>query len=295
MRLFSVVLLMVTFLFTLGVQAQAITGFVKTKVKRSHWLRIDAVEYRAAKYTEDKLQEKGFEKRNKGGLIHVYMTNVSGKEQSLLEFNLNQRRESYWLLGRYIAWHRTYDEVLSPGESTVLEINAIDQQFSEGSEYNLALIGTNWQAAGLSKGVLHEDHVRVSSMVLDTSLNEILFHVRTRGEGEVEFLAANVVGHETASLEWYKDKDHAIGSLKLKKALEPGELIILQVHIAEGGVQRIIHAHRRAYLDSFPIGVWKSDSTLYDEFKGLHIDTLMNAEDSNSKFLSQLSHRALRI
>ena len=126
MRLFSVVLLMVTFLFTLGVQAQAITGFVKTKVKRSHWLRIDAVEYRAAKYTEEKLQEKGFEKRNKGGLIHVYMTNVSDKDQGLLEFNLNQRRESYWLLGRYIAWHRTYDEVLSPGESTVLEINAID-------------------------------------------------------------------------------------------------------------------------------------------------------------------------
>ena len=254
-------------------------------------LRIDAIEYRAAKWEKKALKEAEIDRPNKGGLVHIYMTNVSDKPQGMRYFRLNGKDESYWLLGRFIAWHRTFDHSLEPGESTVLEINAVDKIFSEGKPLTVGLIGRNWMPAGHAKGVLKEDPARISSIVLDQSMDEIIFHVRYTGKRKIDFKSAQVLGHETETLEWVKGDNHAIGTLKLKTALAPSETLILRALIEENGKARYIHAHRRAHLSEFPIGVWNSKERNFERFKKLHIDTFVKGGRSDDSFYSEQRER----
>lgn len=266
---------------------QTLQNGVDLSTKKTQSIRIDAIEFRGAKWEKEALTEFEVDRDNEGGLLHIYMTNVSDGEQELKFYNINKHDESYWLLGRYVAWHRKYHHRLQPGQSTVLEINAVDAQLSEGTDVNLVVTGNNWLPVGKAKGVLREDPARVSSMVMPKVMDMVMFHVRYKGDEDFNVINAELVGKPTQDLHWYKGKNHAIDILKVPEPLRPSELLILRVEIEEAGEARYIHSHRRAFLDEFPIGIWNSDTDKYAKFKSLHIDTFMRGGHPSDKFYSE--------
>ena len=165
-------------------------------------LRIEKIEYRAATWESKALREAEQDTPNRGGLIHVYLKNITQKPVSLAYYRLNGKDESHWLLGRFIAWHRYMDRKLAPGQTTVLEVNAVSDLFSEGKPLEVTLIDRSWTPAVRAKTVLETDKARVSSIVLDEDLQEMLFHVHHDGKPDVRFLSAEVVGHSSGPINW---------------------------------------------------------------------------------------------
>ena len=83
-------------------------------------LRIEKIEYRAASWESKALYEVEQDTPNRGGLIHVYVKNITEKPVSLTYYQLNGKDESHWLLGRFVAWHRYMDRQLAPGQTLSL-------------------------------------------------------------------------------------------------------------------------------------------------------------------------------
>ena len=134
-------------------------------------LRIEKIEYRAASWESKALREAEQDTPNRGGLIHVYLKNITQKPVSLAYYRLNGKDESHWLLGRFVAWHRFMDRQLAPGQTSVLEINAVSELFSEGKPLEVSLIDRTWTPAVHASTVLETDKARVSSMVLGEAVS----------------------------------------------------------------------------------------------------------------------------
>ena len=82
-------------------------------------LRIDYVGYRAARWETEHVTEVEIYRPNQGGLIHVYYTNVSDQPLRLAFWRANRKDESYGRLGGSLAWERTYDYHIEPGQIRV--------------------------------------------------------------------------------------------------------------------------------------------------------------------------------
>ena len=254
-------------------------------------LRIEKIEYRAASWESKALREAEQDTPNRGGLIHVYLKNITQKPVSLAYYRLNGKDESHWLLGRFVAWHRFMDRQLAPGQTSVLEINAVSELFSEGKPLEVSLIDRTWTPAVHASTVLETDKARVSSMVLGEDHRKLLFHVRHGAEADVRFLSAEVVGHSSGRVEWKRHagtrSTHAIGELTLDKPLDPSALVILKVQLEQAGKKRFVYAHRRAHPDRFPIGTWTGTPDTFAMQRRIHIDTLVQGGRSDDPFFAQ--------
>ncbi|MFO7974218.1 MAG: hypothetical protein R6V12_06260 [Candidatus Hydrogenedentota bacterium] len=256
-------------------------------------LRVDYVAFRPATWESEAVYEPQQDVPNRGGLVHIYMTNVSDAPLDLRYWRANGEDESHWLLGRFLAWHRLYDHRIEQSASTVLEINAVSEHFSEGKPFDFAYIDSSWRPAGFHKTILKHDPVRVSSMVLPENLKEILFHVRYTGEKNVKFVSAEVMDHSGGEIAWLDDTMRkpgaTIGHLSLQEALTPGQLVILKLGLEEGGEERFVYAHRRAYVDRFPIGTWSANEETYALLRRLHVDTIVKRGNSRGPFFGELA------
>ncbi|MEA3365588.1 MAG: hypothetical protein U9Q79_08100, partial [Candidatus Hydrogenedentes bacterium] len=143
---------------------------------RHQKLRVDHVAFRRATWETEAVYEPQQDVPNRGGLVHVYMTNVTDAPLDLRYWRLNGKDESHWLLGRFLAWRRLYDHRIEPGASTVLEISAVSQQFSEGKPFKFAYVDSSWRPVAFQETVLNPDSLRVSSIVLPENYTDLLFH-----------------------------------------------------------------------------------------------------------------------
>ena len=182
-RLWSLQVLLTLMLTVAGSDtiAQTLQKGADVNAVKDARLRIEKIEYRAATWESKALREGEQDTPNRGGLIHVYLKNITQQPVSLAYYRLNGKDESHWLLGRFIAWHRYMDRQLAPGQTTVLEVNAVSEAFSEGKPLEVTLIDRTWSPAVRESTVLKTDKARVASIVLDENLQDLLFHVRHDG------------------------------------------------------------------------------------------------------------------
>ena len=258
-------------------------------------LRIDRIEYRPARWEAEALREVEQDTPNRGGLIHVYVTNTSDEARNIAYYRLNDMDESHWLLGRFLAWHRWYDRTLQPGQTTVLEVNAVSDVFAEGKPLSVSIVDRTWEPVGRGETTLSPDPVRVSSIVMPENLSEMVFHVRYNGTGAIRFKSAEVLHHTVKDVAWASQEGqgpaHTIGTLRLERPMEPSELLILRLGIEEDGQERFVYAHRRAHTSRFPIGAWTGNADTYAAQRRIHIDTLVEGGRAEDPFYSDLVHR----
>ncbi len=291
-RLFLQILLPLL-LTTAGRDSSAQTlhkGASVTEVKNAR-LSIEMIEFRAASWESKAVREAEQDTPNRGGLIHVYVKNITQKPVSLAYYRLNGKDESHWLLGRFVSWHRYMNRQLAPGKMSVLEVNAVSELFSEGKPIEVTLMDRTWTPAVRASSVLETDKARISSIILTEDLRKILFHFRYVGEDDVGVLSAEVVGHSSDRVNWKKHagkgSTHAIGELTLDKPLDPSALVILRVQLEQDGKQRYVYAHRRAHPDRFPIGLWTGTPDTFAMQRRVHIDTIVQGGSSNDSYYAK--------
>lgn len=256
-------------------------------------LRIDGIEYRPARWETEAVHEIEQDTPNQGGLIHVYITNTSPEPRNIAYYRLNGKDESHWLLGRFLAWHRWYDRSLQPGQTTVLEVNAVDAQFGLGKPLSVSIIDRTWKPVGQAATTLTPDPVRVSSIVMPDNLSELVVHIRYSGSEEIRFDSAEVLHHQVKKVSWTSrggaGPTHTIGTLSLESPMTPSEPLILRVGVEEGGEKRVVHAHRRAHVNRFPIGTWSGNADTYARQRQIHIDTVVQGGRADDHFYSTLA------
>ncbi|MBX3177170.1 MAG: hypothetical protein KF886_07415 [Candidatus Hydrogenedentes bacterium] len=284
--------LLLLFGVALAARAQTAQKGASTELAPDQKLRIDRIEYRPARWETEALREIEQDTPNQGGLIHIYLTNTSDESRRLRYYRLNGKDESHWLLGRFLAWHRWYDTNLRPGQSTVLEVNAVSAEFAEGNPLSVAIVDGTWEPVGFGETALRPDPVRVASIVMPDNLSEMTFHVRYTGTGSIRFTSAEVLNHTVKNVTWTAAEGqgpaHTIGTLALDKPMAPSELLILRIGVEENGETRQVYAHRRAHTSRFPIGAWSGDESTYAFQRRIHIDTLVQGGRKEDPFYAEL-------
>ena len=106
------------------------------KHKNESFISLEYLHYRPVEYETQKVQENENVHPNKGGLIYAYYKNISKQPITLAHWRWNNFDESVWRLDNLICWDRNYGSRINPGQTSVLEINAISEDFAENNDYN---------------------------------------------------------------------------------------------------------------------------------------------------------------
>jgi hypothetical protein len=254
-------------------------------------LRIDYLALRPARWEEKALTEEVNEKRNRGGLVFVYYTNTSDKSVSLREWYLNSRESGHFRLAGDIAWDRRYDDVLAPGETTVQEICGVSDDFQPGKPADFAIIGGDWQPVAFRQGVFEQEKLRVTSMVMDSSLSGICIHIKnfTPDEAVIQSLSfeGKTIANTALSAPKIQAWGHVIAQLKLERPFSPGELALLKIEVQIKGKAEAIYSHRNAYADYFPNGTWGIEENQYSDAARHHLNTMVRGGKSTDAFFSR--------
>lgn len=253
-------------------------------------LEISYVSFRPATWETKYVDEIDNERPNKGGHVNVYLKNFQDEEVSLTFWRANGKDESHWRLDGPMAWDRTWKKHLAPGEMTVVELNPVTDAFSAGKKFSFQYLDKTWTPACYCKGVLAEDPVQISFIRVLPDLKTLEVHVRHCGSGRLNLETVCVAGKsEPASCRWSVPAIHGVGNavarVELTEALSVGELIITQLKVTEeNGNSRIVCAHRRAFEDYFPIGVWSQNAETRAILRKMHIDTPVASHQADDPF-----------
>lgn len=258
-------------------------------------LRMEYVHYRPAEWENERVTEAENQFPNEGGLVYLYFRNATDKRVDLRYWNVNRHDESYWLLNHFVRWSRAYQGGLAPGELGVLEINAVTKDFAPGKEFNFAYMDSTWRPAMRFEAVLDEDPVQVSFIRVLPGMRELEVHLRNEGKGRVKVNAVTVEKHTVAEADWVgaplPGPGHAIARVTLEKALKPEELVVLGLDIEDEAGKRRVYAHRRAFEDAFPIGVWSNNERTWGLLRRMHIDTVVRGGSKDDPFYSKEAAR----
>lgn len=252
---------------------------------------MEYVHYRPAKWETEQVVEIERDFPNQGGLVYLYLKNITEKEQRLRFWQYNDRDRTYWLQGNLISWDRTLKKNLKPDEVTVVEICGISKHFATQANFSFAVVDNTWEPALRHTGVLQSDTVNVSYIRVLPQMDALEVHLRYTDEQALRFDKLSIQGHKVVDLQWRGQSllgpGHAIAQVKLSNALNPSELILLKLDAQQGDKQRRIYAHRRAFLDYFPIGTWGIDSENHEFLHGSHMDTGIRAGSADDAFFSK--------
>ena len=262
------------------------------KATGANRVRIDYVGYRAARCNTTDIVEPQNERPNQGGLVHVYYTNVSEKPLRLAFWRANGEDESHWLLGGSLAWHRAWNTSLEPGESGILEINAVSPEFGPGKPFSFSWVDREtWRPVGGAKTDLVESPVQIALIRVMAGMRDLEVHIRNGGEKDVRLESVDVMRHPADDVQWAERKldagTNSIARLKLKEPLQPSEYVVVRLDYVSGGETRCVYAHRRAFEDEFPIGVWTATPDTYQLLRRLHVDTVIEGGAADNEFYSQ--------
>ena len=254
--------------------------------------RLDYLHYRPVQYEKQFVQEMENVHPNKGGLIYAYYTNISNEPISLAHWRWNDFDESVWRLDNLICWDRHYESKIDPGQTSVLEINAISNDFAENRDYKFEIISKNtWESVFIQSGKLIEDQISIPLIRFKKGLMSVEIHIRNKGDksiiiDEIEIMGKQVISSKLVG-KTLKPNGHAIGRVDLKTAFKESELAIVKVNIIEQEKIRSVMAHRRAFADYFPIGTWGATQTDYLLQRQHHIDTCVKGSDLKSNFYNK--------
>jgi hypothetical protein len=257
---------------------------------------VEYVHYRPAAWNSEQVTEYENEFPNEGGLIYVYFRNLQEDAPLDLRFwRVNGQDESYWVLNHFVAWHRLYRNNIPPGELGVLEINATSKDFATGEPFRFSWVDRTWLPALNFDGKLEADPVQVSFIRVLPGMKAIEVHVRYTGAKRILFEDIQVNGHTVESVEWraesLQNPGHTIARLQLARPLNPSELLVVQLAIREGVSRRVVYAHRRAFEDIFPIGLWNSDAKNWEHFHRLHLDTMVGPHNADHPFYTEAAKK----
>lgn len=287
MTRFSILAAIGTCIFTASFAQTAQHG-VNLSQQSSDVLRYEYVGYRPARYETDNVNEPENERPNEGGFVTVYYTNISDEPQNLRFWRTNGEDESYWRLGDYMVWDRRYAGTLAPGETDVIELNAVTKDFAPGSSFEFGWVSNAWRPTGNLETTLQEDSLQISFIRFSNNRTNLEVHVRHRGSGNVTISDIEVVGRTVSATEWrgatIEGTGHAIARLNLAEPIPESSLTIVRVKATAATESRWIYAHRRAFDDWFPIGNWSNNPEWMETLARLHIDLVVNGEGPDGYF-----------
>jgi hypothetical protein len=247
-------------------------------------LVLEHLHYRPARWEKDQVVELENEFPNEGGLLYLYLRNTSDKDMSLRFWRANGQDESYWRLNHFIAWDRMYDEQLSPGELTVLEINAKTKDFALDAPFKFSYVEGNWKPVISYKGTLTENPYRVSYLRVWPELNRLTVHLRAATTEPFTVEGISIEGAEATLGEVAYSPGAAVATVTLAQPLPLGQLMIVKAQVKSGETVSPVYAHRRAHPDYFPIGVWTVRDDTAEALSKMHIDTVVAGGDVNDQF-----------
>ena len=254
---------------------------------------IDYVHYRPVKYETEKVVESQNEKPNKGGLVFVYCRNISDEPVRFRRWYLNRKESISYRLAGEIAWDRLHHEGIAPGQTTVLEISGMTEDFSEGRAFEFAFIGGNWRPCGAIRTTLKKDPVDITFIRVFPGMKQVQVHLSNSGEKDLQLMSVEVPGMTAEKVEWATKtlaaSGNSIVNIYLSEPLEPAQLLIIKVGIKNGSQTRSVFAHRRAFEDRFPIGTWGADPDLYAMLRHHHIDTVVQGGRSDDHFYKEIA------
>ncbi|MCP4643714.1 MAG: hypothetical protein GY851_24925 [bacterium] len=261
------------------------------QARGSDKLLLEHVHYRPARWETEKVTEYENEFPNQGGLLYFYLSNVHDAPINLRFWQFNGHDESYWLLNHFIAWHRLYDHHLEPGQSTVLEIDAISKDFALETEFKFRLVESTWRPCLRAEGVLREDPVNVSYIRVLPNMQDLELHLRYQGKPRVTFTDAAILGRDIAEVQWRGQElggpGTAIARIKLSEPVPTSTLLIARVGFKTKDGERSVCAHRRAFPEFFPIGTWGGNPK-HEEFLARdHVDTQVKGGSRNDAFFGE--------
>ena len=259
------------------------------KHKNDSFISLEYLHYRPVEYETQKVQENENVHPNKGGLIYAYYKNISKQPITLAHWRWNNFDESVWRLDNLICWDRNYGSRINPGQTSVLEINAISEDFAENNDYNFEFISkSTWKSVLNHSGKLIKDEISIPLIRFKKGLRSMDVHIRNSGGEFIKIEEVEIIGKQKLKSNilgrTLSPSGHAIASVDLKRALNESELVIIKIKINEGGEIRSVMAHRRAFVDYFPIGTWGAKPADYLIQRQHHIDTCVEGSDLESEF-----------
>lgn len=270
-------------------------GVLATGMALGEGLRVDYVHYRPARWNARQVTELESEHPNQGGLLHFYITNTGEEAVDLRFWRYNNRDESYWLLNHFIAWHRLFSGHVEPGETTVLEIDAISRDFSPKLPYVFELVDDSWGPCLKHQGTLEPDAVNVSFIRVLPGMRDVEVHLRHTGSGQVTYSSVEFPGRTVADVQWRGQTilgpRHSIARVSLAEPIPPSALLVLRVGLTDKSGKRAVYAHRRAFADYFPVGTWGVTPENRDFLRGDLVDTVVQGGRKDDEFFRDIAGR----
>ena len=244
--------------------------------------------YRPAKWEREQFVEYESELPNEGGLLYLYIKNVSDRQRSIRYWQYQNKDRTHWIQNNLVAWDRTWFHSLEPGKVTIIEINGISNDFAPGKPYRFTIVDSSWEPAMHHDATLLDDPLDISYIHVLPSMDELEVHLRHTGQEEIKFTDVSLQGLQVENVTWrgqhLDGSGYAIARVKLSEPVDPSTLLIVRVDGLENGAPRHVYAHRRAFADVFPIGTWGIDSNNYPFFARSQIDTGIRGGRSDDEF-----------
>lgn len=251
-------------------------------------LRIDGIHYRPARWNTEHITETVNESLNLGGLVYVYYTNVTEEPVELRSWNLNRKGGSWYRIGNRVAWDRFDDDRVRPGQTSVLEINGVSEDFAHGKPFAFGLIMRNWRPGGIVQTTLEQSPIQISLIHVLPDMKTIEVHLRNESDEAGRVESVEIMNFRNKSVEYVTRKlagrGNCIARVTLSKALNPGKTLIAKAVSRVGETEIAAFGHRRAFADVFPLGTWGIDPDTYALSKEHGLDTFVRGQDLNDAF-----------
>ncbi len=296
-RVFFCILLL---FFSVSVYSFAQTAQIGAKLegKSSMRLAIEKIIYRPAEWEQEKVKEFESEIVNKGGLIHVYYRNISNEPVRIRYWRWNRKDRSYWILNHFVAWDRFINQTVQPGELGVLEINAVSDDFAPGAKFSLQLLQLVDDLSPLcatAEGTLIAEPLRITYIHVLPQMKDMNIFIRNFSKDTYQIRNLLFFPKNEISVDWSVKEigpdEMAIGKVQLSQPLSSGVWFVTGVEASKdnGETKKLCFAHRRAFEDTFPIGVWTNEPETYEALYNMHIDTMVEGGKKDNPFFKEVA------
>ncbi|MGC8845486.1 MAG: hypothetical protein ACP5QY_06530 [Candidatus Hydrogenedens sp.] len=275
--------------------AQSAQIGAKLEGKFSMRLTIEKIIYRPAEWEKEKVKEIESDIVNKGGLVHIYYRNISKEPVHIRYWRWNRKDRSYWILNHFVAWDRYINQTVQPGELGVLEINAISEDFAPGTKFALQLVDENSRLCATMEGILVAEPVRITYIHVLQEMKEIDIFLRNFSKDTYRIDNTLFFPQNEIVVNWnvkeLLPEGMAIARVRLSKPLSSGTWFIAGVEVSKdkGKTNELYFAHRRAFDDFFPIGVWTNNPETYETLYNLHVDTMVEGDKKDKPFFTEIA------
>ncbi len=295
MLLRKIIIVVFIVLYTQIGYAQTAQLGADLKTKGTFPLAIEKINYKPAKWESEKVKEHESEIVNKGGLVYIYYRNISNDPITIKYWRWNRKDRSHWVLNYLVAWDRYINQTVQPNQLGVLEINAVSEDYAEGKNFSLQLVDDNYRLRTNVEGTLIESKIRITYIRVLPGMKNLQVFLRNFADVKIAPMDLTLEPYGVTSTRWNKSiiskGELAIAEVELSKPLPLGEWfwVCVKIKDTKENLEEKVYAHRRAFEDEFPIGVWTNSPETYDTLYNLHIDTMVEGGSKNNPFFTKIA------